>query len=41
VEAARGEHAAAVEGVRSKLECLAAGVREAPRGSADEPPGAA
>jgi DNA-binding NarL/FixJ family response regulator len=40
VEAAREENAAAMEGVRSRLECLAAEVNESPRGLPAEPPGA-
>jgi DNA-binding NarL/FixJ family response regulator len=40
VEAAREEHAASVEGIRSKLESLAAEVHEAPRGASVELPGA-
>jgi hypothetical protein len=40
VEAACEEHSAAVEGVRSRLECLAAEVYESPRGASAEPPGA-
>jgi hypothetical protein len=40
VEAVREEYAAAVEGVRSKLECLAAERHESPRSPSAELPGA-